>query len=335
MKTSKKILIAAAAVVVAAAVICVLVFTLGRQKAQPLGDNAEDTALVGYSWDYVIAQAPYTDACVFETPFGLERYWQQNWRGGSAIEAVLQQTKDGELVVLSETLPGRSNAEILYGADKGVGDLTLQELKKLNLAYNFEDADGMMTFKATSDVLSTELTVLTAEEFITYFAAPQRSMTARLYFRFLDESAIADPAAAVAKLYETLQTLDMVESSVFCPASDATQALLDEKYPEWSRTATQTEAKALAKAARSGQTQSDLPYNTVLVPAEGRYVTEQFLHYARNCGLFVFLEGASAEDAATLYARGASGLATGDVAQFIQILDDAESAAQEAESTTN
>ena len=78
-----------------------------------------------------------------------------------------------------------------------------------------------------------------------------------------------------------------------------------------------------------------VPCDRVLAPAEKPYATEQFIHYARNRGLYVILEGAEAEDVAALYNAGVSGLATSDVAEFIQLLTDAQLAAEEAENTTN
>ncbi len=335
MKTSVKIVIAVCSVVLVAAIVCGLVFGLGgRKKAQPLGENADDTVLMGYTWEYVLAQAPYTDACVFETPRGLDRYWRQNRFGGSAVEAVLQVSQDGELIVLSEDLPGRSNSDILYGADKRVSDLTLQELKKLNLAYNFEDENGMMTFKATPVEFLNELGIMTLAEFADFFADPQRA-TAHLYLRFKDEAALADPAKAVEQAYGVLEEKGILEKSTFVPQSNQMQAILDEKIPNQSRTASPNEAAALAKAARKNKAQ-ELPYEIVIVPAENPYTTEQFIHYARNQGVYVIVEGAAAEDVAALYNAGVSGLATGNVAEFIELMNDAESAALEAlESTTN
>ena len=333
MKTSKKIVIAAVCVVLVAAIVCGLVFGLGGQKVQPLSEDAEKTALVENSWEFVLAQAPYTDACVFETLLGMNSYWRSNWKGGSAFETVLQMSKDGELIVLSEDLPGQSNSDVLYGADKGVSDLTLIELKKLNLAYNFEDENGIMQYKATPDVFLNEVGVLTLSEFIENFSNSMQA-TAHMYLKFLHADAIDDLSAAIEKAYGVLEETDMLDCSTFIAQNDEIRSILDDKYPDMSRTASPNEAAKLAKDARKGKAQT-LPYEIVLAPAEKPYTTEQFIHYARNQGLVVILEGAEAEDVAALYNAGVSGLASGNVAEFIQLLNDAASAAEEAENTTN
>ena len=332
MTKTKKILIAVGAVVLVAAVvvgILAAVFSFSRRDVPELiRENLHETP-INYSQVYVVGQPPYTDDWVFDTLIGMQSYWIENHTGGNGIEFVLQQTKDGELIVLSEALPALSNADDLYGKDVKVSDLTLEELRKVNLAYDYVDKDGFQIYAGLSEDMLDDVSVVTFDELLDIFGAANRS-TIRMFLRFFDESQVADMDAALQTIYAGLTAHSLAEKAVFLPQSDETAAAADKGCPELQRAATTAEAKELLKACSSGNTPDDLPYVVIYEKAKGQIASEKFIHYVRNLGLAIVLTDADADDAARYRSYGVTALATSDAPTFIQILKDAKTAERES-----
>lgn len=332
MKTSKKILIAVGAVVLVAAIVAGIlaaVFSFKKDAPELIRENLHKTA-INYSQVYVVGQPPYTDNWVFDTKLGMQNYWISTHTGGNGIEFVLQQTKDGELIVLSEALPAQSNAEDLYGKGVKAGDLTLEQLRKINLFYYFKDEDGFMSYAAEDDEALEDLTVVTLEEMFDAFDAPNRT-TIRMFLRFYDELQISDMNAALQTIYAGLTAHSLAERAVFLPQSDATAAAADTACPELQRAATTAEAKDLVKACSVGNTPEPNPaYVAIYEKASGKFASENFIHYVRNLGLAIILTDADADDVARYRSYGVTALATSDAPSFIQILQDAKTAERES-----
>ena len=330
MKTSTKILIAVCAVVLVAAVVVGVLFAVSSRKPVPeLNEEKLRENPISYNYAYVVGQSPYTDRWVFDTPIGLKSYWSDNHIGGNGVEVVLQQSKDGELIMLSEPFPALSNAENLYGKGVQVGDLTLEELRKVNLAYAFIDEEGYQCFAGVSDDQLERVSIVTLDDMLEFFGDTGRT-NARIYLRFYDESQIADLGAALKTIYDGLTSYHIETKTVFCPQSDAAAQAADTACPDLARAATSAEAKALLRDCNADNTPDDLPYTTIYEKAKGQIAGERFIHYARNLGLAVVLTDIKADDAVQYSGYGVTAIATREPETVIPILNDARSAERES-----
>ncbi|MBQ7543239.1 MAG: hypothetical protein IJT44_13210 [Clostridia bacterium] len=329
MKTkSKIILIICIVLAVAAVAIGVLYGIYARKTTTPeLQEEKLYINPINYSTVYVVGQPPYTDKTVFDTKIGIEYYWLLNHTGGNGMEILLQCSKDGHLVVMSEPLPALSNAQDLYGKDVKVSDLTLDELKKINMAYNFRDKDGVQIYVNYTDSMLDNVSVLTLDELLDYFKAPNR-ITVKLFLRFLDESQIPDIQKAVTDLYEAIESRSMQENVIFCPQSSKTAAAADAACPDLPRAATNDEAKALYRDSKSASTNDALPYTTIYEKTDAQFASESFIHYARNLGLAVVLTDVPASDVLQLRQYGVTAVGTNEIREAIQLINDADEAEQ-------
>lgn len=325
MKKIYKILIAVGAVVVAAAVILGVLYAVFMLEKTPEAEIQFDD----YKSVYVIGQPPYTDRWVFDTQIGMSSYWNEYHSGGNGIEVVLQQSKDGELIMLSEALPAMSNADDLFGSDVKVGDLTLEELRKINLAYDFTDKDGFRSYVNLTEQQLTRVTVVTLDEMLEFFGSPGR-ITVKLYLRFYDESQISDINAALQKIWEGVTAHSLESNAVFLPQSDAAASAADASCPDLARAATNAEAKALYRDSKSGKPQESLPYTVIYEKADKQFANKDFIRYARLQNLSVVLADVAEEDILSFRNYGVSAFASSDAEPIIQILQDAIRAERES-----
>ena len=338
MKKSKKILIAAAAVVLCLAIVCGVGYAVLRGRVPANRDDVQKRSDFVAQRMYAVSMMPNEDEGAYETETltGIDRYWRANHSVGRGIEAVLQCSKDGELVVLSGDLPGESNAEILYGEDVKVSDLTLDKLQKINLLYNVEDEDGFMTYRTISDRTVLYVSVQSLQDYIAGFALSTKSVALH-FLRFKDESALPDLHKAIDKVNEAVKGSGIATNVVLCLESDEGAAYADATYPELQRAATPKECAKLSRAALFGRDMTDTKYVLVYTDANGKYAREQFIRFAQNCGLAVVLYDNGAIDAEkdaqrilALEEYGASGFATRRPETVIQILRDARQAEKES-----
>lgn len=329
MKKTTKILIAVGAVVLAAAVIAGILFAVSSRKVPELDKEKTNENPVFYNTVYVVGQPPYSDELVFDTQMGMNNYWSATHSGGNGVEVVLQQSKDGELIMLSEALPAMSDADDLYGEDVKVSDLTLEELRRINLYYDCTDEDGFRTYVGLTDERLARVSVVTLDEMLEFFGSPGR-VTVRLFVRFYDEAQIADVGAALETVYNGLKAHALESNAVFLPQSDEAAAAADTACPDLVRAATNAEAKALYRDSSRNKTQESLPYSVIYEKCNGQFGSEKFIHYARNLGLVVVLSDVPEDDVLKVRGYGVSAIATSDAEPIIQILKDAKKADREA-----
>ena len=326
MKASKKILIAVIAVILVAAIVLGVGYIVLSKKVPALNEDAEGMSDFSTRTTYTVVKAPYIQSGVMETRTGIQDFWTQN-KYSYGVELVLQCTADDELVVLSEPLPGLSNAESVLGKDVSVSGNTLSKLQKVNLLYNYTDADGKTPYRDYGKSELSQVTILSLDELLYYFSSPVH-YTSMLFFRFLDESAVQDMNAMLEKLSQLLVRHGCALSSVFCPQSDATAAYIDSSCPDLMRTATESEMRKLYLGCLLNKSQGDLPYVVVTADKDSRYGSEKFIHYARNLGLAVVLDNVTEDEILTYRSRGTTALLTADGESFNQVLSDARKADQ-------
>lgn len=328
MKAFKKILIACLVVVLVAAIVLGIGYAVLSKRVPALEPDVKALSDFDTGSTYAVVQAPYIDSGVFETRVGIERFWELN-RTAYGVELVLQCTSDGELVVLSGALPETSNAKEILGDDISVAGNTLEKLQRVNLLYSYKDADGKTPYKDYDKTDLSRVTVMTLDEMLYYFSSPTH-YTSMLYLRFADESAVGDMSAALETLVRLFKQHGCTQSAVLCPQSDSTARLIDKDYPELLRAATESELHKLYRACIWNRTQKTLPYVVLTADKDSRYASEKFIHYVRNCGLAIVINGVTEDEILVYRSRGASALFTADVPTFNKIIKDAKKAEQKA-----
>lgn len=326
MKAFKKIIIAVVALVLAAAIALGIGYTVLSKRVPALEPDVKALSDFDSGSTYAVVKSPYIESGVFETRVGIESFWAQN-RTAYGVEFVLQCTADGELVVLNGELPETSNAEAVLGSDTSISGNTLEKLQKVNLLYGYTDADGKTPYKSIDKSELGRVSLLTLDDVLYEFGSPAH-YTSMLYFRFLDESAVRDMTAALEEISRLFAFHGCAQSAVLCVQSDDTARRMDKDFPALLRTATDSEMRGLYGKCIWNRTLKEIPYVAVLADKDSRYASEKFIHYVRNLGLAIAIDGVSEDEILTYRSRGASALFTADVPAFNQIIKDAKKADQ-------
>ena len=288
---------------------------------------------------YFSANAFYTVSCMpnkadtminTETRVGIDEYWKRYHSVGKCIEAQMQVSKDGEIVVLSGDLSD-TDAEILYGKkNASVDALTLAQLQKVNLLYNVQDENGEYIYRSVSDLAKPSVAVMSLSEYLDYFNDGSK-MSALHILRFQDESKVSGWTGVINKLFNAVSESDMLKNAVLRIENRGAIRYIDEVHPDLQRAASKSECSSLRLFAKLGIEQKETPY--VLVYDSDRLIgNDQFMHYARNCGLAVIVS-VPAQSAKTLtmsaaiiedwYKNGLNAIATDDLPSMIDLLQDA------------
>ena len=152
-------------------------------------------------------------------------------------------TKDGELILLHDhTLDRTSNSRQVFGVkDARPEDYTLEQLRELNMGYNFE-LDGEYPFRdlAAADITAQDLRVCTLEEVLDYMSSDEATAAAPAEFgkfRYIIEiknsGKLGEKAADI--LYDTLVEYGILEDVVFGTFNQNVTDYVDENYPDMLR----------------------------------------------------------------------------------------------------
>ena len=152
-------------------------------------------------------------------------------------------TKDGELILLHDhTLDRTSNSRQVFGVkDARPEDYTLEQLRELNMGYNFE-LDGEYPFRdlAAADITAQDLRVCTLEEVLDYMSSDEATAAAPAEFgkfRYIIEiKNSGKPGEKAADiLYDTLVEYGILEDVVFGTFNQNVTDYVDESYPDMLR----------------------------------------------------------------------------------------------------
>lgn len=152
-------------------------------------------------------------------------------------------TKDGELILLHDhTLDRTSNSRQVFGVkDARPEDYTLEQLRELNMGYNFE-LDGEYPFRdlAAADITAQDLRICTLEEVLDYMSSDEATAAAPAEFgkfRYIIEiknsGKLGEKAADI--LYDTLVEYGILEDVVFGTFNQNVTDYVDENYPDMLR----------------------------------------------------------------------------------------------------
>lgn len=152
-------------------------------------------------------------------------------------------TKDNQLILLhDDTLNRTSNATEVLGDDKAKPeDYTLEELRRLNMGYNFE-LDGEYPFRnlTEEEIDAANLRICTLDEVLSYMtsnevaeAIPAEYGKFRYIIEIKNNGKEGKKAADI--LYETLVEYDLLADVVFGTFNQDVTTYVDKNYPDMLR----------------------------------------------------------------------------------------------------
>ena len=197
----------------------------------------------------------------------------------------LRLTKDEQLVLFhNSTVDETTDATAVLGqSGLLVHDLTLAELKQLNVGANFTVADGNKPYATLSDIPN-ELRILTLAEALDYFATVGIN-------RFSIEAKDAGEIGmkAVDLLYAELSSRNLLETTIFSSFKTDVSAYAAETYPDLIRSNTDAQAIEFFLAAITGNKNYEPPCSVFQLPFNDKYLnmginfaTAQIINFAHS-----------------------------------------------------
>lgn len=184
------------------------------------------------------ASAPADTLAYFKAVFE-----KNNSYRAEALEINIHMTRDKKPVVLSaDTLDEISDSKALYN-EKNLKpeEKTYEQLKRYNLGYYYKDANGAYPYRATNADFGS-VRIMSLVEVLSYLEINAKNAwkTDFLYiFRIRSEKTAEE---AVGALYEAIISYNIINRSLIVADNNRTASVIDGKYPNLKRTATQSEA---------------------------------------------------------------------------------------------
>lgn len=220
-------------------------------------------------------------------------------------------TRDGELVIIHDlVLDEVSDAEEVFG-EKGltVRDMTLAELRKLNMGADFVARDGSLPYADGGE----GLTILTISEALDRLTeANVRRMSIEI------KDAGETGMRGVDILYSELSSRDLLGSVVFSTFKTDVSAYAAAAYPDLIRSNTDAEAAELYLAVMTGNEDYTPPTTVLQFPYTKKYrifginfASAKIINFAHSHNVAVHYWGVnSEEDMLYLRSLGADGVMT-------------------------
>ncbi len=210
------------------------------------------------------------------------------------FEFDLHMTADDVLVLThDETLDRVSDAVSVFGGENiKVREKTLEELKQLNMAAQFENDAGEMPYADLhGDAVPEELRILSLDEVLDY-------LTSAGEYRFIIE--IKDGGdvgmAAADELYATLKERNLLDRVIIGSFQDDVLRYITEQYPDAHRSASPDEVVQFYLAAMTNKKDFDCSYDVLQLP----FNDAKESHYV-NLGIVKVINYAHAHNLAIQY----------------------------------
>ena len=210
------------------------------------------------------------------------------------FEFDLHMTADDVLVLThDETLDRVSDAVSVFGGENiKVREKTLEELKQLNMAAQFENDAGEMPYADLhGDAVPEELRILSLDEVLDY-------LTSAGEYRFIIE--IKDGGdvgmAAADELYATLKERNLLDRVIIGSFQDDVLRYITEQYPDAHRSASPDEVVQFYLAAMTNKKDFDCAYDVLQLP----FNDAKESHYV-NLGIVKVINYAHAHNLAIQY----------------------------------
>ena len=210
------------------------------------------------------------------------------------FEFDLHMTADDVLVLThDETLDRVSDAVSVFGGENiKVREKTLEELKQLNMAAQFENDAGEMPYAdLRGDAVPEELRILSLDEVLDY-------LTSAGAYRFIIE--IKDGGdvgmAAADELYATLKERNLLDRVIIGSFQNDVLRYITEQYPDAHRSASPDEVLQFYLAAMTNKKDFDCSYDVLQLP----FNNAKESHYV-NLGIVKLINYAHAHNLAIQY----------------------------------
>ena len=232
------------------------------------------------------------------------------------LEMDLHITKDGRLVLLhDDTLDRTTDSRFVFGKE-GLKpeDLTLEELKKLNIGVSFVDKDGAYPYKDLhGENVPDTLRILTLEEFLDYSLS-------RGDFRYIIEikNGGEEGKKALDILYSVLKERNLLDRVIFGTFKSEITEYASDYYPDLIRSASIKEALEFYFAALLGKKNYQPPVSVLQVFYGKNYfkygvnfATSRVINYAHSHNMAIqYWTVNDEEDIEYLLSVGADGIMT-------------------------
>ncbi|MGN0795972.1 MAG: glycerophosphodiester phosphodiesterase family protein [Christensenellales bacterium] len=152
------------------------------------------------------------------------------------LEFDLHLTKDGELILLhDDTLNRTSDATEKFGSKKVYAkDKTLAEIKTLNMGENFTDENGNMPYKGLrGEDIPDDCKIITLNEVLDYTESVDNTLNYIIEIKDGGDTG----RIATDKLYRIITERNMLERVVIGTFESEITKYMDEKYPDFIRSA--------------------------------------------------------------------------------------------------
>lgn len=232
------------------------------------------------------------------------------------LEMDLHITKDGRLVLLhDDTLDRTTDGLYIYGKE-GLRpeELTLDELKKLNIGVSFVDKEGNYPYKDLhGESVPDSLRILTLEEFLDY----SKEMGD---FRYIIEIKNGEEKGkkALDILYSVLKERNLLDRVIFGTFKNEITEYASSTYPDLIRSASIKEALEFYIAALCGKKNYEPPVSVLQVFYGKQYfkfgvnlATSRVINYAHSHNMAIqYWTVNEEEDIEYLLSVGADGIMT-------------------------
>ena len=241
------------------------------------------------------------------------------------LELDLHFTKDKRLVLLHDDTLDRTTDSFFVFGKEGLRpeELTLEELKKLNIGVSFVDKDGNTPYKDLhGDDVPDNLRILTLEEFLDYTQN-------RGDFKYIIEikNGGEEGKEALDILYNTLIKRDILDRVIFGTFNGEISEYASENYPDLIRSASIKEVVEFYIAALLGRKGYEPPVKVLQVFYGKKYfkfgvnlATSRVINYAHSHNMAIQYWTINDEDEIRyLLSIGADGIMTDYVEKAFEI----------------
>lgn len=232
------------------------------------------------------------------------------------LELDLHLTKDNKLVLLHDDTLDRTTDSLFVFGKEGLRpeDLTLSELKKLNIGVSFVDKNGEQPYKDIhGDDVPENLRILTLDEVLDYSLS-------RGDFKYIIEikNGGEDGKAALDILYKTLKERELLQRVIFGTFKKEISEYASSTYPDLIRSASVKEAAEFYIAALLGKKNYQPPVKVLQVFYGGKYfkygvnlATSRVINYAHSHNMAIqYWTVNNEKDIEYLLSVGADGIIT-------------------------
>lgn len=244
------------------------------------------------------------------------------WLSGKVdvLEFDLHMTKDGYIVLNHDHTLDRTTDSLLkfHDEDIEISDLTLAELKTLNMGYHFKDANGNYPYRYASESnVPDDLRFATLDEVLQYLYSVDTTKRLEYIIEVKDDG--DEGKLIMDGLYDAMVRYDILDRTIVGTFHADISKYIDEKYLAMgvTRSASVLEVLNFYYAFMWG-VPINVKYDVLQIPMglTGVYFsfsTQAFVDYAHSYGIAVqYWTINDADDAAHLVSIGADAVMTDD-----------------------